>query len=103
MFLRPPRLLRAVRSLAALAGAAFLFLLVPKGFAACSATRGALGTAAEMGAVGSALDSAVAEESTSPRIVGPWRAGLSLFHCGRDRGGNSARAMVSGLGETRRA
>lgn len=80
MFLRPSGLLRTVRFLAAVAAAAVLFVLVPQGFAARSAARSALGAAAETRAVGSAVDSALAKESTSPRIVGPWRAGLSLSH-----------------------
>lgn len=60
MFLRPSGLLRVVRSLAAFASAALLFVLVPQGFAACSAARSALGTAAETGAAESPSDSALA-------------------------------------------
>jgi len=79
IFLCSPRLLRVVCPLAALAASAVLLWLVPQGFTACDPAREAMGTAAETGTSQSPPDSAVAQESTSPHIVGPWHAGLSWF------------------------
>jgi hypothetical protein len=45
-----------------------------------------MGTAAQTRAVESSLDSTLAQESTSPHIVGRWHAGLWLSGCGGDRG-----------------
>ena len=63
---------------------AVLLLLVPQGFTTSDPAQAALGTAAEAVGVESSPDTAVAEESTSPRIVGPWHAGLSWFTVSRE-------------------
>ena len=78
----------------------FCSRFVPSGFTASSSTRGAVGTAAERPSAESPPDSAVAQESTSPHMVGPCHVGLLLFHCCCMLRGNSSRRMVSGLRET---
>ena len=104
IFLCPSGLLRVVRSLAAFAASAVLFVLVPQGFTASDPARGALGTAAETGAVESPPDTAVAQESTSPHIVGPWHAGLSWFTVARAPCSNSIKTnRVRSAGDRGRA
>ena len=93
-------LLRVVYSLATLAASAVLLLLVPQGFTASDPTRETVGTAAETGAVESPPDSAVAQESTSPHIVGPWQAGLLWFSVALKSAAISSRGMMSGARAT---
>ena len=100
----PSGLLRVVRSRAAFAAPAVLLLLVPQGFTTSDPARAALGTAAEAVGVESSPDTAVAEESTSPRIVGPWHAGLSWFTVARESCSNSTKPnRVGSAGDRGRA
>lgn len=99
----PARLLRVVRARAVLSASAVLRLLVPQRFTASDPARTALGTTAETWAVKSPPDSAVAQESTSPHIVGPCQADLSWFQrCAEEcsdfikRNDLRARATVQG-------
>jgi hypothetical protein len=59
-----------------------------------------MGTAAEKSSTESPSDSALAQESTSPLIVGPGHGGLWLFRCDADRGSDGLKTRVSGSRNT---